>query len=69
MEKDIANNYKSLLREKNIAVATAFIQVYGEDGYIRFSKFAIDNRINDLHLTNIGVINDKLCLIDYAGYY
>lgn len=64
-----AQKIKSPLRDKNLAVATAFIRDYGEEEYEVFSDFAIENDINDLHLGNIGMIEGKLCFIDYAGYH
>lgn len=35
----------------------------------RFAKWTRDNKINDLHNNNIGVLNDKPIIIDYAGYH
>ena len=64
-----AQKIYSPLREKNLAVATAFIRDYGEEEYQLFSDFAIENDINDLHLGNIGMVDGKLIFIDYAGYY
>lgn len=65
----MAQKIKSPLREKNVAVATAFIRDYGEKEYGMFSDFAIKNDINDLHLGNIGLVDGVLRFIDYAGYY
>lgn len=64
-----AQKIQSPLRDKNLAVATAFIRDYGEEEYELFSDFAIENDMNDLHLNNIGMVDGKLVIIDYAGYY
>lgn len=53
----------------NYDVATRFYYEYGWDEYVAFSRFALRNRINDLHEWNVGYINNKMCLIDYAGFH
>ena len=64
-----AQKIQSPLRERNLAVATAFVRDYGEEEYRLFSEFAIENDINDLHLGNIGMVDGMLKFIDYAGYH
>lgn len=68
-EKCIVNCYESPLKERNQALAAAFIREYGEEEYVKFTDFAYEYDINDLHLANIGSVDGKLCLIDYAGYH
>ena len=53
----------------NYDVATSFYYEYGWDEYVEFSRFALHNHINDLHRGNIGYINNRMCLIDYAGFH
>lgn len=43
--------------------------VYGEKVADRINDFCIDHDINDIHNGNIGYLNDKPIIIDYAGYY
>lgn len=67
--KSLAKKYYSPLRDKNIAVATAFIRDYGLEEYLRFTEFAEIENINDIHLGNIGSIDSTMRIIDYAGYH
>lgn len=67
-EKKIARSIMSPLRDRNLMVALLFIQTYGEEIYKELSSFLLEEDINDLHLGNIGLINGKIVLIDYAGY-
>lgn len=68
-ERTIAQKVKSPLRARHIVIATDFIREFGLDEYVRFSRFACEWGINDLHFGNIGEIDDHLCLIDYSGYH
>lgn len=43
--------------------------VYGEKVANRINDFCINHDINDIHNGNIGYLNDKPIIIDYAGYY
>lgn len=64
-----AQKIVSPLRDRNIAVASAFVREYGMEEYERFTDFIIRHRINDLHLSNIGAIKGHLVLIDFSGYH
>ena len=59
----------SPLMERNEDVAVSFMRAYGEDVYARLSDFLEDEHVNDIHSGNVGMLNDKLVLIDYAGFY
>ena len=67
--KALAEQCESPLKERNIAVATAFIRDYGFEEYERFSEFAEAQGINDIHIANIGSIDSTMRIIDYAGYH
>ena len=64
-----AQKVVSPLRGRNICVATAFIRDYGIEEYKRMSEFAIEQQINDLHLSNIGEVEGKFVLLDFSGYH
>lgn len=57
----------SPLRGRNLAVAIDFFYCYGKHEFKTFSKFCTQNKICDLHRNNVGRIDNKLILIDYAG--
>lgn len=44
------------------------VQCYGLLKVKEFLKFIHDNKINDLHSSNLGYYEDKPIIIDYAGY-
>lgn len=58
----------SPLSENYSAIGAIFVEHYGFDEFIRFSDFLMDNAIRDIHFGNIGLIQDRIVLIDYAGY-
>ena len=64
-----AQKIESPLREKQIAVATAFIQNYGFAAYQSFSSFAREFNINDIHQGNIGEVDGRFVIIDWGSYY
>lgn len=70
--KDDSTDYndikRSPLAERNQVIAEIFIELYGKNEFIEFSNFLDCCKINDLHGHNCAYINDKLVLIDYAGY-
>lgn len=49
--------------------ASMVISIYGKKLCKKLCNFIQENRINDLHNDNIGYLNDKPVLIDFAGYY
>lgn len=64
-----ARSIKSPLSGRNAAVAVAFMREYGQTAFEQFTDFALEWEINDLHLNNIGEIDDHFVLIDYSGYH
>lgn len=42
--------------------------LYGDDEYARFNIFCYKQGINDIHGANVGWLNGKLVVIDYAGW-
>ena len=56
------------LRERNLMVAAMFIENYGFAAYEDLNNFLLEYGVNDIHCANIGIINDRVCLIDYAGF-
>ena len=60
---------QSPLSEKNKQVAINFISNYGVHEYEKLTDFLYEMDINDFHSGNVGFIDDKFVLIDYAGYY
>lgn len=48
---------------------SAFVlTTYGLDEYSRLDDFLYQNQINDLHSSNLGILNDKPVIIDFSGY-
>jgi len=66
-DEDYARNSESPLKEFNLAIAAAFIADYGTEDYNRLTDFLYDWDINDIHLGNVGEINNRIVIIDYAG--
>ena len=44
------------------------INWYGENEIEKLLKFINDEKINDLHSGNLGYLNDRPVIVDYAGY-
>lgn len=59
----------SPLAERSKHIAAAFIHDWGIEQFEKLDKFCRNKRINDIHRGNVGLINGKVVLIDYAGYY
>lgn len=59
----------SPLRSRSNYVAIAFLREYGFEEYKRFSQFGLEWDMNDIHMGNIGRVDGKLVLIDFAGYH
>ena len=68
IEKEISNT-QSPLSAKNKQVAINFISNYGAREYEKLTNFLYEMDINDFHSGNVGFIDNKFVLIDYAGYY
>ena len=45
------------------------VEQWGEEVVNIFWEFCENNCINDLHFGNWGILNDKVVLVDYSGYY
>ena len=67
--EDVARSIHSPLIERNEKIAFRFIDDYGAQIYIKLSNFLNEWHINDLHGGNVGLIGDRIVLIDYAGYH
>lgn len=67
--RDFVDSVSSPLKDRNKNVAFIFVKEYGEDTYVELSNFLDMMHINDLHSGNIGIVNGKMVLIDYAGYF
>lgn len=63
----IASNSISPLKTFSLAIAASFINDYGKDNYEILSDFLYNWNIGDIHLNNVGEINNHICIIDYAG--
>jgi len=68
-EGEIAQSYDSPLKERAEEVAASFVHEYGEVSYAELSSFLNEWCVNDLHCGNVGWIDGRLVLIDYAGYH
>ena len=44
-------------------------QLYGKQFFKKLCKFFEDNYIDDLHANNVGWLNGKPIILDYAGYH
>lgn len=65
---DIASKHDSPLDNQSREIAARFIEEYGEDAYIEFSDFCLEHGINDIHTGNVGTIDGRFVIIDYAGF-
>lgn len=45
-----------------------FFEAYGEDEFVKLSKFLEKHQIHDLHSGNLGYINDMPVIVDYSCY-
>lgn len=66
---EVIKSVRSPLTDRNKQVGFLFLDTYGIAEYKKFTRFAVKHHINDLHLGNIGFINDKICFIDYGGFH
>lgn len=60
---------RSPLSDRFPKIAAMFLEEYGEDIYRRLTDLCVYDHVNDIHNGNIGFINNKIVLIDYAGYH
>lgn len=68
-EKTTIREMRSPLSQRSLEVAFNFFSHYGMEEYSKLSKFLVKYGVNDLHLGNIGFINNGPIIIDYGGYY
>lgn len=59
----------SPLTERCWSIGEDICTDWGKGMFARLSEFCEDNDINDIHSGNVGRIDGKLVLIDYAGYH
>lgn len=45
-----------------------FFEIYGEDEFVKLSKFLEKHRIHDLHAGNLGYIDNMPVIVDYSCY-
>lgn len=66
----IVSHYSSSpLRERAEVVAVRFMKDYGEEEFAQLSEFLEAEDVNDLHRGNIGLVNGRLVILDYAGWH
>lgn len=58
----------SPLSERDTSIAARFIEDYGEEEFFDFSEFLERYEIGDIHGGNVGVINDRIVIFDYASF-
>ena len=68
-DKKYFQNSKSPLCQRAPAIGMDFAEDYGMDSFEALTEFCFDFDINDIHWGNVGMINGKIVLIDYSGYY
>lgn len=68
-DEKFAKSSNSPLAKSSLGVAVAFRDWYGLNVFEELSEFARTFNINDLHSGNIGIIEDRLTFIDYAGFF
>ena len=67
--KKYVSSSSSVLRNEGASdeVACAFVADYGVEKFEELSLFLQQEEVDDLHRNNIGVLNGKTVIIDYAG--
>ena len=45
------------------------LQLYGKKFFLRFEEWTRENRVGDLHRSNVGWLKGKPIILDYSGYY
>jgi hypothetical protein len=66
MNKAARGHYARTL--SHVWMASA-LTLYGKRAVKEFCEFVIEERINDLHESNVGFLNGKPILIDFCGYW
>ena len=68
-DKNWIRKYDSPLTDRSFKVGIEFFKDYGRDMFERLTDFCRTFNINDLHLGNVGYINDKIVIIDFGSYH
>jgi len=68
-ERNSVDVYNSPLMERSSDVGAVFLRDYGLAKFNMLDEFCRVHHINDLHGGNIGILDGKIVLVDYAGYY
>jgi hypothetical protein len=75
IEEDMYDGNEELIREEiywtgdSDRVDEFFETIMDYQEYHHWSVFCSDNRITDIHAGNIGKIDGRWVVIDYAGYF
>lgn len=64
-----ARSLSSPLRKRELQLAMEFIYLYGMEQYEKLTEFLFDQEINDLHRGNVGCLDGRFIIIDFAGYH
>ena len=67
-EVEICHSKHSPVTERMCYLGVYVLRQYGEDALDQLCSFCMEEDINDIHGGNIGWVDGKLVLIDYAGY-
>ena len=67
--EEFFKNSTSPLCERSFRIGEGFAQEYGLEAFEELTEFCAEHRINDIHWGNIGIIDERLVLIDYSGYW
>lgn len=67
-ETQYYRSFNSSLNEVNVSIIAKFIKDYGLEEYYDFNEFLQEFNISDIHRGNVGDINGKIVILDYAGY-
>lgn len=67
--KKYVSSSSSVLRNEGSSdeVACAFVADYGVEKFEELSLFLQQEEVDDLHRNNVGILNGKTVIIDYAG--
>lgn len=66
-DSKLGRSIKSPIAEEHMDVAVALWKNWGESLFWKFDTFCREHGIDDLHCDNIGEIDGRFVIIDYAG--
>ena len=69
IEREFAKAASSYRRSLDSNWAKMAIVIYGKKACKSLCKFIIENKINDLHGSNLGYKNGKPMILDFSGYF